>query len=481
MTIHRDSTNFDEVVMMVKGAPDVMLPRCREIMTESGDTLPFDEAAAAKLKQIEDDWSKQGKRVLMFCCKQLDAAVFNKEVGIDSARMEALANYHNNGLTVLGLVSIIVPPRPEIPEVVDKCHQAGIRVMMVTGDYGYTATAIARQCHIITCDQTDVLEDVFRLAESESESKPEKNFVDSPATVENSMSDGLAGDAKEGEVDGKTPSKPQMLRKVDSNQTIPVPYESQIDPAMTANLGDAAERGTAGPTDDVFVNLPPNIIRRALVLTGNDISYLSKAHWDLISRYKEVVFSRTTPEQKLCIINEFREREYIVAALGDGINDAPALKAAHVGVAMGGGAEAAKEAAGMVLLDNNFSSLLVGIENGRLAFDNLKKVILYLIPAGSFSELLPIIINIFLGVPLPLSAFFMIVICVLTDVASSIALISEKPEMDILARPPRDAKRDRLVNFRFISHCYFFLGMIEFLCAHSMYFFYMYHYHGIPM
>ncbi|KAJ1915893.1 hypothetical protein H4219_004080 [Mycoemilia scoparia] len=477
------TTGSNSPLMVVKGGSDVLLSRCKDIIDSSGNIVHLDENVVSKLREIETNWSTDGQRVLMVCRKQLDPKVFNSSLIEDPARIEALSNYNNNDLTIVGLVSITVPPRPEIPEVVEKCNGAGIRLMMVTGDHMLTAVAIARQCRIITHSDVEVLEDVYSRANREGDK--DSNEL-SPDTVGARML-ALQG-RKARRIDSQQTVKAHnsdgnletSLSPENSHQQSPPSYT--VSPPYYHNDSDLADVERSSVKEEKQIsNLPPHIILASLVLTGSNIASLANVHWDIICRYQEVVFCRTTPEQKLCIVNELRERDYIVAALGDGINDAPALKAAHVGVAMGGGSEAAKEAAGMILLDNNFSSLLVGIENGRLAFDNLKKVILYLIPAGSFSELLPILINIFLGVPLPLSAFFMIVICVLTDVACSVTLISEKPESDILKRPPRDAKKDRLVNFKFIAHCYFFLGMIEFICAHAMYFFYMYHYHGIPM
>ncbi|KAK9767443.1 hypothetical protein K7432_002751 [Basidiobolus ranarum] len=216
-----------------------------------------------------------------------------------------------------------------------------------------------------------------------------------------------------------------------------------------------------------------NSARRALLLSGTDLPDLTDPQWEMVTNYDEIVFARTTPEQKLRIVQEFQKRGNIVGVTGDGVNDAPALKAANIGIAMGGGSEVAMEAAHMVLLDNNFSSIIVAIENGRLVYDNLKKVILYLLPAGSWSELIPILVNVLLGVPLPLSAFLMIYICVLTDMLPSIAIMFETPESDLLKRPPRRPNQDRLVNLGLLRHAYLFTGLMETLFSHCMFFYYI--------
>jgi sodium/potassium-transporting ATPase subunit alpha len=139
----------------------------------------------------------------------------------------------------------------------------------------------------------------------------------------------------------------------------------------------------------------------AIVISGPELADLSDSDWDRLCGYDEIVFARTTPEQKLRIVKEFQGRNNIVAMTGDGVNDAPSLKAADVGVALGSGSDVAIEAADIVLLDS-FSAIVEAVKYGRLVYgmfcscylgvvlirsDNLKKTVIYLLPAGSFSEL----------------------------------------------------------------------------------------------
>ena len=149
--------------------------------------------------------------------------------------------------------------------------------------------------------------------------------------------------------------------------------------------------------------------RTSIVLSGPELITLNNHQWDQLCRYDEIVFARTTPEQKLRIVNEFQARDEVVGMTGDGVNDAPSLKAADIGIALGSGSAIAIEAADMVLLES-FSAIVEAVQYGRVVFDNLKKTIAYLLPAGSFSEFWPVMTNVLFGLPQVLSSFLMIII-----------------------------------------------------------------------
>jgi sodium/potassium-transporting ATPase subunit alpha len=136
---------------------------------------------------------------------------------------------------------------------------------------------------------------------------------------------------------------------------------------------------------------------------------LNDHQWDQLCKYPEIVFSRTTPNQKLRIVRELQSREEIVGMTGDGVNDAPALKAADIGISLASGSDIAIEAADMVLLDS-FAAIVEAVRYGRVVFDNLKKTVAYLLPAGSWSEFWPVFCNLVFGIPQILSSFLMIII-----------------------------------------------------------------------
>ena len=174
----------------------------------------------------------------------------------------------------------------------------------------------------------------------------------------------------------------------------------------------------------------------------------------------EVVFARTTPSQKLIIVDACQKAGHVVAVTGDGVNDSPAIRKADIGIAMGSGSDVAKNAADMLLLDDNFSSIVNGVEEGRLIFDNLKKSIAYTL-SSNIPEILPFIFFIIFATPLPLSTVLILCIDLGTDMVPAISFAYENPELDIMDRVPRNAKLDHLVNTKLISFAYLQIGVIQ--------------------
>lgn len=207
-----------------------------------------------------------------------------------------------------------------------------------------------------------------------------------------------------------------------------------------------------------FLNDNASRPQLALSLSGTDLQKMEESHWERATRFDEIVFARTTPEQKLRIVTEFQARDGVVSMTGDGANDAPALRQADVGVAIAGGSDIAMESADLVLLDS-FSGFVDAMLLGRLCFENLKKTVSYLLPAGCFCELWAILMAFFTGLPQALSNLQMIFQCVLIDIGPSLALINEKPESDLLKRKPRNIKKDRLADWKLLLQSYIFLGL----------------------
>ncbi|KAK3680820.1 putative K, P-type ATPase [Podospora appendiculata] len=384
--------------VFVKGAPDVLLPACTSYWSgESNTVVALDEAARSAFKVYQDKLSRNAERVIVLCEKTM---VPSNPPG-SNAFSEEVAHNAIIDLTVVGILGITDPPRAETASTVAECRRAGIRFFMVTGDYGLTAAAIARDIGIFTS-----------LAE------------------------------------------PDTFAIIHTN----------LDHYAVSEMRKARLAGDS----------------RSLLLEGPSVAQLTPTDWDRVCEYDEIVFARTTPEQKLRIVNEFRQRDNVVAVTGDGVNDAPALRAADVGVAVVTGSDVAIEAADLVLLDK-FDSIVDAVRLGRLVFQNLQKVIAYLLPAGSWSEIWPVLLNVFLGVPLPLSSFLMIIICVFTDLFLSLSLIMEKEEFDLLSLPPRNHKRDHLITGRIYVQAYLFTGFMETCCAHAMFFLYMYKHAGLPI
>ncbi|VDM47912.1 unnamed protein product [Toxocara canis] len=231
---------------------------------------------------------------------------------------------------------------------------------------------------------------------------------------------------------------------------------------------------------------------KAAVVHGSDLREMTEDQLDeLIINHSEIVFARTSPQQKLMIVEGFQRQGKIVAVTGDGVNDSPALKRADIGVAMGiAGSDVSKQAADMILLDDNFASIVVGVEEGRLIFDNLKKSIAYTL-TSNIPEISPFLTYILFGIPLPLGTVTILCIDLGTDMVPAISLAYEEAESDIMKRQPRDPIHDKLVNeslvvlknridcssdpsdFRLISLAYGQIGMIQASAGFFTYFFIM--------
>merc|ERR1712214_145154 len=210
---------------------------------------------------------------------------------------------------------------------------------------------------------------------------------------------------------------------------------------------------------------------KAAVVHGGEIKDMKDKDLDEILMYHtEIVFARTSPQQKLIIVEGCQRMGRIVAVTGDGVNDSPALKKADIGVAMGiVGSDVSKQAADMILLDDNFASIVTGVEEGRLIFDNLKKSIAYTL-TSNIPEISPFLLFILADVPLPLGTVTILCIDLGTDMVPAISMAYEKAETDIMKRAPRDSARDKLVNERLISMAYGQIGMLQALSGFIVYF-----------
>lgn len=310
-TLHRHPEQG--VIALVKGAPERILEMCRDQSAQGGKTEQLDsEHWQQRTREIAD----RGQRVLALAMRRMPEG--SESLSVDDVEGE---------LTLLGLVGLIDPPRPEAVEAVADCQRAGIRVKMITGDHSGTAAAIARQ---------------------------------------------------------------------------------------------------------IGLEHPDNILTGADIDTMDDEA-LNDAVMDTD------VFARTSPEHKLRLVKALQARGLVVAMTGDGVNDAPALKRADAGIAMGRkGTEAAREASELVLADDNFASIAAAVSAGRTVYDNLKKVITFLLPING-GESLSLIIAILLGLTLPISPVQILWVNMVSSVLLALTLAFEPPERQVMQRPPRPA------------------------------------------
>jgi sodium/potassium-transporting ATPase subunit alpha len=396
----------------LKGAPERVVERCNKIMTTEG-IVDFSQMHRDEVNQANKDFGGMGERVLAFAYLDMDPAKFNKDYKFNmkgwkefgeaykgvsySSYADQAGAFPMHDLVLCGVVSLNDPPRPKVDISVDKCRQAGIKVIMVTGDQPPTAAAIAEKVNIIK--------------------HPDREYQ---RMVDNGMSE---------------------------------------EQAMNESTGIVVHGDLLGR------------LHKAQEDMDDDNPDKGKFLRDWIAK-PEVVFARTTPSQKLLIVDACQKEGHVVAVTGDGVNDSPAIRKADIGIAMGTGSDVAKNAADMLLLDDNFSSIVNGVEEGRLIFDNLKKSIAYTL-SSNIPEILPFILYILVQVPLPLSTVLILCIDLGTDMVPAISFAYENPELDIMERVPRMAKLDRLVNSKLICFAYLQIGVVQASAGAFTYFYVM--------
>jgi sodium/potassium-transporting ATPase subunit alpha len=333
-------------VLYCKGAPEKVLSLCADI-SEGGSIQSLDSAMRAVIVQRHEQMAEQGLRVLAFAKRDLPIGCKHSDLERD--------------LVFLGLVGLVDPPRPDVPEAIAKCRDAGIKVIMVTGDHPLTAAAIARE---------------IGLAQS---------------------------------------------------------------------------------------HWPK-------VITGSQLDSLSESELQFTLDAPEIVFARIAADQKMRIVEALKKKQHVVAVTGDGVNDAPALKSAHIGIAMGlSGTDVAKQAADIVLLDDNFSGIVSAIEEGRAIFQNIRKFLTYVL-VHDVAELVPYLAFGLFRIPLPLTPIQALSVDMGSDSLTALGLGAERPSSSTMCLPPR-SQSERLLNWPLALRAYLFLGIIEATAAMASYFF----------
>lgn len=215
---------------------------------------------------------------------------------------------------------------------------------------------------------------------------------------------------------------------------------------------------------------------RPSVITGTELARLSRTQLQLALDAPEIIFARVAADQKTHVVNALRHKGHVVAVTGDGVNDAPALRAGDIGIAMGiTGTDVAKEAADMVLLDDNFATIVAAIEEGRAVYDNLRKFLTYIL-TSNIPELIPYLAFVLFRIPLPLTVIQILAVDLGTDLLPALALGAEKTDPAVMQRPPRP-RAERLLSRPLLTRAYLWLGMLEAAAAMAA-FFYVLQRHG---
>lgn len=324
-----------------KGAPESVLPRCASVIDEHGRTSHLDEQARTQITRQVESYAHQGLRVLAFAYRPL------RSEGGAIVREQA-----ERELCFLGLVTMLDPPRAEVRNAVARCHAAGIRIIVITGDHPLTAAAIARQVGIGAKEVKVVLAERF---------------------------------------DHRNEREIEQLLDDDS----------------------------------------------------------------------EIVFARASPEVKLQIAEALRSQGHVVAMTGDGVNDAPALRRADIGVAMGrSGTDVAREAATMILTDDDFTTIVTAVEAGRQVYDNVRKFIVYIFTHAT-PEVIPFLVFALAGgaIPIPLPVLLLLAFDVGTETLPSLALGRDPAEPGVMQRPPR-SRKEGVIRGPMLVRAWLFLGVI---------------------
>ncbi|XP_049854932.1 sodium/potassium-transporting ATPase subunit alpha-like [Schistocerca gregaria] len=491
VSVHRTKEDGpSEYLMVMKGAPERLLERCTRVLM-GVEEHPLDHKWRLACQEAYGQMMAMGERVLGFCDLALPPDTYNRGYVFDAEKQ----NFPQTGMRFVGFMSLVDPPRPGVLEAVRKCRSAGIRVIMVTGDHPTTAAAIARAVGIFTVQHSFDSGAARRFAEA-------AHGTPTPAGSGHHLPHG--GQTPAGshqDLPGQAPGlgqavarHPSLLQDLGTSVAARYPslvYEPYAGIARQPSL--LSERPTRDsnwppltapgrqpsffPQQDQLSRqgsllLPPTAQpRTAALIHGDDLRDWSSEELDnILSTYDEFVFARTSPTQKLSIVESCQRLGYIVAVTGDGVNDAPALKQADIGVAMGvTGSDVAKQAADMILLDDNFATIVTGVEEGRVIFDNLKKSIAYTLTSNT-PEMLPFAVSVLAKVPLPLGIMAILCINIGTDLWPAISLAYEQAEQDIMTRRPRDPVHDKLVNSRLICIAYLHIGQLQAAAGFFAYF-----------